>query len=77
LTKFSLEKNIKITYLANYYPQGNGLAESTNKNLKKIIKNIVTKHQRNWNLALLNSLWDDRVTPMASLGNSPFFLVYG
>jgi hypothetical protein len=25
----------------------------------------------------LNALWDDRVTPKAAIGNSPFFLVYG
>ena len=31
LTEFALEKGIRIRYLANHYPQGNGLAESTNK----------------------------------------------
>jgi transposase InsO family protein len=33
LTEFALEKGIKIQYSANYYPQGNGLEKSTNKNL--------------------------------------------
>ena len=33
LTTFAHEKGIKLHYSANYYPQGNGLAESTNKNL--------------------------------------------
>jgi hypothetical protein len=61
----------------NYYPQGNGLAESTNKNLIKILKKTVNDNQRNWHLALQNALWDDRVTPKSSIGNSPFFLVYG
>ena len=28
-------------------------------------------------MALYNALWADRVTPKASLGTSPFFLVYG
>jgi hypothetical protein len=28
-------------------------------------------------MALPNILWADKVTPGASLGNSPFFLVYG
>jgi hypothetical protein len=41
------------------------------------MKRIVTEHQRNWHLSLPNALWDDRVTPKDSLGNSPFFLVYG
>ena len=38
LTAFSHEKGIKLHYSANYYPQGNGLAESTNKNLIRILK---------------------------------------
>ena len=36
LTQFALEKGIRIRYSANYHPHGNGLAESTNKNLLKI-----------------------------------------
>jgi hypothetical protein len=34
---FALKKGIKLKYSASYYPQGNGLEESTNKNLIKII----------------------------------------
>ena len=34
LTAFAHERGIKLHYSANYYPQGNGLAESTNKNLR-------------------------------------------
>lgn len=33
ITEFDLKYNINIKYLANYYPQGNGVVESTNKNL--------------------------------------------
>jgi len=36
LKKFSLDKGIIIRYSANYYPQGNGVADSTNKNLVRI-----------------------------------------
>jgi hypothetical protein len=74
---FSLEKGIKLKYSASYYPQGNGLAESTNKNLIKIIKRTVSENHKNWHNALYNALWADRVTPKASIGNSPFFLIYG
>jgi hypothetical protein len=77
MSKFTLEKGIKLKYSASYYPQGNGLAESTNKNLNKIIKRTVVENHKNWHNALLNALWDDRVTPKAAIGNSPFFLVYG
>jgi hypothetical protein len=41
LTKFSLDKGIIIKYSANYYPQGNGVVESTNKNLVRILKKMV------------------------------------
>ena len=31
LTTFSHERGIKLYYFTNYYPQGNGLAESTTR----------------------------------------------
>jgi hypothetical protein len=77
MSEFTLEKGIKLNYSASYYPQGNGLAESTNKNLIKIIKRTVVENHKNWHNALLNALWADRVTPKAVVGNFPFFLVYG
>ena len=74
LTIFSHEKGIKLHYSANYYPQGNGLAESTNI---RILKNTVIENQRSWHSALPNSLWDDSITPNNSLGVSLYTLVYG
>jgi hypothetical protein len=77
LTEFSLDKGIIIRYSANYYPQGNGVAESTNKNLVRILNKMVVDNQRNWHNLLHNALWADRVTPKEAIGNSPYFLVYG
>ena len=77
LTAFANERGIKLHYFANYYPQGNVLEESTNKNLISILKKTVIENQRSWNLALPNALWADRVTPNISLGASPYTLVYG
>ena len=57
LTSFAHERGIKLNYSANYYPQGNGLAESTNKNLIRILKKTVIENQRSWHLALPNVLW--------------------
>jgi hypothetical protein len=73
---FTLEKGIKLKYSYSYYPQGSGLAESTNKNLIKIIKRTVSENHKNWHNALYKAHWVDRVTPKCSIGNSPFFLVY-
>ena len=72
-----LRNHIKIHYSTNYYLQGNGLAESTNKNLIIVLKKTVIKNQRSWHIALPNALWADRVTPKNSLGMSPYTLVYG
>jgi hypothetical protein len=52
------------------------VAESTNKNLVRILKKIVADKQRNWHSSLHNDLWVDRVTPKEAIGNSPYFLVY-
>ena len=52
LTEFALEYGIKLKHSANYYPQGNGLAKSTNKNLVNIIKKTVDQNPRNWHAKL-------------------------
>lgn len=38
---FALENGIIMKHLANYYPQGNGLAKSMNKSLIHFIKNNI------------------------------------
>jgi hypothetical protein len=76
LTEFALEKGIMIKYSANYYPQGNSVVESTNKNLVRILKKMVTDNQINWHNQLHNALWVDRVMHKEAFGNSPYFLVY-
>ena len=69
--------NIKITFSANYYPQGNGLAESTNNNLLTVLKNLLEKRPRDWHSKLKYALWADRIRVKNALGMSPFQLVYG
>eukprot|EP00253_Pinus_taeda_P009104 PITA_09104 len=77
LTEFAIDKSIHIRYASGYYPQGNGVAKSSNKSLIHIIHKYVADNQRNWHNALTNALWADRVTPKVALGNTPYFLVYG
>jgi hypothetical protein len=52
LTEFALQKGIKIKNYSNYFPQGNGLAESTNKNLLKNIKKTISDNHKSWQKAL-------------------------
>eukprot|EP00253_Pinus_taeda_P006011 PITA_06011 len=74
---FTIKRGFKLKYLANYYPQGNGLAESTNKNLIKVIKRTIEQNHKTWHKSLLFALWADRITQKTSIGSSPFKLVYG
>lgn len=68
---------IKLVHSTSYYPQGNGLAESSNKSLIRIIKKLLEDNKRTWDSRLKYALWADRVTTKKSTGNFPFKLVYG
>eukprot|EP00253_Pinus_taeda_P033072 PITA_33072 len=68
---------IKLIHSTSYYPQGNGLAESFNKSLIRIIKKLFEDNKKNLDSKLKYALWADRVTIKRSTGNSPFKLVYG
>jgi hypothetical protein len=77
LSKFALDLGIILRYSANYYPRGNGVVESTNKNLILDYKKDCFKNHKNWHNAFSNALCADRVTPKKALGTSPYYLVYG
>jgi hypothetical protein len=68
---------IQLVHSTPYYPQGNGLAESSNKSLIKIIGKLLEENKKNWDSKLKFSLWEDRVNIKNSIGTSPFKLVYG
>jgi hypothetical protein len=77
LIKFCEQYGITLVHSTPYYPQGNGLAESSNKSLIKIIKKLLEDNKKAWDSKMKFSLWADRVTTKRSLGISPFQLVYG
>jgi hypothetical protein len=60
-----------------YCPQGNELAESSNKRLIKIVRKFLEDNKNACDSKLKFSLWADRVTTKRALGLSPFQLVYG
>ena len=68
---------IKLVHSTSYYPQGNGLAEFSNKSMIRIIKKLLEDNKKNWDAKLKYALWADRVTIKRSTGSSPFKLVYG
>jgi hypothetical protein len=77
LSSFCFKYGIILSHSSNYYPQGNGLAESSNKNLMTILKKTVGDNKRSWDSKIKFALWADRITKKSSTGKSPFELVYG
>ena len=77
LVKFCSDYNIILSHSTTYYPQGNGLAESSNKILVRIIKKLLEDNKKAWNAKLKFALWADRVSTKKSIGTSPFQLVCG
>lgn len=48
--------NVVLSHSTTYYPQGNGLAESSNKSLIKIIKKLLEENKRSWDTYLKYAL---------------------
>ena len=55
----------------------NGLVEHFNKILKQMLSKVVYKRGQNWDKILGTMLLAYRATFHASIGMSPFYLVYG
>ena len=72
------EKNgILLKHSTPYYPQGNGLAESSNKNIIQSIKKSLKNNKISWDSMLKYALGADRIIVKQAIGTSPFQLVYG
>ncbi|XP_057816942.1 uncharacterized protein LOC131030232 [Cryptomeria japonica] len=75
--EFCASYGITMSYSSPYHPQGNGQAESSNKSLPNIIKNILEQNKRPWDQKFKLDLWANRITVKKAIGISPFELVYG
>ena len=60
-----------------YYPQANGLEESTNKTLHNILRKIANENRTNWDTKLHSALWAYRTTYKTSIRTTPFRLAFG
>ena len=73
---FSHKYHINLNQSNAYYPQGNGLVESSNKILVKIIKMFLEDNKRSWHKKLKYALWEDIISTKREIGMSHFQLVY-
>ena len=77
LTSFCFKYGIILSHSSNYYPHGNGLSYSSNKNLMKILKKTIGNNKNSWDIKIKYALWVDRITKKSATGKTPFELVYG
>ena len=59
-----------------YRPQANGVVEAANKNVKNILAKMVVTY-KDWAKKLPFALWGYRTSIRASIGATPYSLVYG
>ena len=77
MINFCHKYHISLNHSTAYYPQGNKLAESSNKSLVRIIKKLLEDNKRAWHTKIKYALWADRIRTKRAIGMSPFQLVYG
>jgi transposase InsO family protein len=77
LIDFCNQYHIGLGHSTTYYPQGNGMVESSNKTLVKIIKKTLQESKKSWHNELVFALWVDKLTTKRSIDMSPYQLVYG
>ena len=77
MIRFCQKFNFILRHSTTYYPQGNNLAESSNKSLTTVIKQILTENKKTWHIHLKYALWDNMISTKREIGTSPFQMVYG
>ena len=77
IVSFCQKYNIVLGHSTTYYPQGNGMAESSNKSLINIIKKVLRENKKSWHVHLKYALWANLIGPKKYIDTSPFQMVYG
>jgi hypothetical protein len=72
MIEFDNKYSVKLVHSTPYYPQGNGLAKSSNKTLIRIIKKLLAENKKSWDSKLKFSLWVDCIRKKKYIGTSPF-----
>ena len=74
---FAESYKIKLLNLSSYYVQANGLTESSNKILIKLIKKKIEENPKTWHEVLSETLWAHDISRHGATKVTSFELVYG
>lgn len=77
LNMFCYDHGILLSYSYDNYLQGNGQAESSNKNVISIMQKLVVENAKDWHKRLYEALWVGRNSPKRAIGMMSFEFVYG
>ena len=77
LTELYRLLRIQAVRTSPYHPQCDGLVERFNQTLKGMLRKVITKEGKDWDKLLPYVLFAYREVPQASMGFSPFELIYG
>ena len=68
LKKLGIEHRVSTAY----HPQTNGQVETSNKQLKDILKKTVVKRGKDWSKRLDDALWAYRMAHKTPIGMTPY-----
>ncbi|XP_074303013.1 uncharacterized protein LOC141637433 [Silene latifolia] len=67
----------KLLFKTSHHPQTDGRTEVTNRTLESLLRGLVSKSTKDWDIKLAHAEFTYNRTPSMTTGRAPFEIVYG